>query len=115
MQFHSSYSQNSEKSATTAPPVARFSPQVNSHQFMLGKLYVKSFIKFCSIVFDLYLPQIFCHTHTDIQTYSHFLEIVKSCSGHPKTSNSIKNRKSNIFTKPMLSSTCIKESKNVFR
>ena len=44
------------------------------------------------------------------QTDRHFPEIVKSCSGHPKTRKSIKNRKSKIWTKPILSSTYIEES-----
>ena len=47
------------------------------------------------------------HTHTD----RHFPEIVKSCSGHPKMCKSIKNWKSKIFTKPMLSSIHIEENK----
>ena len=55
-----------------------------------------------------------CHkifvTHT--QTDRHFPEIVKSCSGHPKTCKSIENRKSKICTKPIFSSTYIEESKN---
>ena len=55
-------------------------------------------MKFCSLVLELHLPQNFCHTHTDTQTYRqtdrHFPEIVKSCSGHPKTCKSIENRKS---------------------
>ena len=71
-------------------------------------------MKFCSLVLELHLPQNFCHTHTDTQTHRHtdrhFPEIVKSCSGHPKTCKSIKNRKSKIFTKPILSSTYIEES-----
>ena len=50
-------------------------------------------------------------THTDTQTDWHFPEIVKSCSGHPKTCKSIKNRKSKICTKPILSSIYIEESR----
>ena len=76
-------------------------------------------MKFCSLVLELHLPQNFCHTHTDTQTNRHtdtqtdrhFPEIVKSCSGHPKTRQSIENRKSKICTKPILSSTYIEESK----
>ena len=41
------------------------------------------------------------HRHAD----RHFPKIVKSCSGHPETCKSIKNRKSKICTKPILSST----------
>ena len=69
-------------------------------------------MKFCSSVLELHLPQNFCHAHTDIQTDRHFLKIFRSCSGHPKTWKSIKNRKSKICTKPILSSTYIEESKN---
>ena len=42
-----------------------------------------------------------CLSLSHAQRDNHFLEIVKSCSGHPKTCKSIKNRKSKIFTKPM--------------
>ena len=81
-------------------------------------------MKFCSLVLELHLPQNFCHTHTDTQTHRHtdtetdrqtdrhFPEIVKSCSGHPKSCKSIKNRKSKICTKPVLSSSYIEENKN---
>ena len=44
-------------------------------------------------------------------THRHLPEIVKSCSGHPKTCKSIENRKTKICTKPILSSTYIEESK----
>ena len=75
-------------------------------------------MKFCSLVLELHLPQNFCHRHTDRQTDTqtdrqidrHFPKIVKSCSGHPKTCKSVKNRKSKICTKPILSSTFIEES-----
>ena len=50
------------------------------------------------------------HRHTDRQTHRHFPEIVKSCSGHPKTCKSIENWKSKICTKPILPSTYIEES-----
>ena len=73
-------------------------------------------MKFCSLVLELHLPQNFCHTHTDTQTdrqtNRHFPEIVKSCSGHPKTCKFVENRKSKICTKPMLSSTYTEESNN---
>ena len=52
------------------------------------------------------LPQNFYHTNTD----RHFPEIVRSSSGHPKTCKSIKNRKSKICTKPILSSSYTEES-----
>ena len=68
---------------------------------------MQSFMKFCSLVLELHLTQNFCHTHTD----RHFPKIVKSCSGHPKPCKFIKNRKSKICTKPILSSTYIKISK----
>ncbi|CAL1297983.1 unnamed protein product, partial [Larinioides sclopetarius] len=38
------------------------------------------------------------------QTDRHFLKIVKSCSGDPKTCRSIKKRRSKIFAIPILSS-----------
>ena len=68
-------------------------------------------MKFGALVFELHLPQNFCHTHTDTQTDRHFPKIVKSCSGHPRTCKSIKNQKSKICTEPLLSSTYIEESK----
>ena len=70
-------------------------------------------MKFRSLVLELNLPQNFCHRHTDRQTDRHFPKIVKSCSGHPKTCKSIKNRKWKICPKPVLSSTDIEERKNV--
>ena len=57
-------------------------------------------MKFRALVLELHLPQNFCHRHTD----RHFPEVVKSCSKHPKTCKSIKNQKSKICTKPILSS-----------
>ena len=67
-------------------------------------------MKFCRLILELLLHKIFV---THIQTDTHFPEIVKSCSGHPKTFKSIKNRKSKIFTKPMLSSIYVEESKKL--
>ena len=32
-------------------------------------------MKFCSLVLELHLPQNFCHTHTDTQTYRHNTQI----------------------------------------
>ena len=40
----------------------------------------------------------------------HFPETAKSYSGHPKTCKYIKNRKSKICTKPIISSSYIEES-----
>ena len=64
-------------------------------------------MKYCRLVIELYLPENFCR----IQIDRHFPEIVKLCSGHPKTCKSIKNRKLKIFMKPTLSSIYIEESK----
>ena len=44
-------------------------------------------MKFRALVLEQHLPQSFCHTHTD----RHFPEIFKSCSGHPKSVNPLKN------------------------
>ena len=74
-------------------------------------------MKFCLLVLGLHLPQSFCptntqrhtnrhkNTQTHTQTYidKHFSEIVKSCSGYPKTCKSC--------AKPILSSIYIEESK----
>ena len=65
-------------------------------------------MKFRALVLELHLPQNFCHIHTG----RHFPEIVKSSSGHPETCKFIKNRKSKICTKTILSSIYIEESKN---
>ena len=67
--------------------------------------------KFCALIHELHLPQKFCLTHRDSQTDKRFLEIIKSCSGHPKTRKSIKNQKLKNFMKLMLSSTYKEESK----
>ena len=67
-------------------------------------------MKFCVLVLEVHLPQIVA-TRSQTDTYTHFPEIVKSCSGHPKTCKSMKNRKSKICTKPVLSSVYIEESK----
>ena len=71
----------------------------------------QSSIKFCALLFKLHLPQIFCHRHTDAQKDRHFPKIIIQCLRHPKTCKSMKNRKSKICTKPILSSTYIEESK----
>ena len=44
------------------------------------------------------------YLHSDLQTERYFLKTVKSCSGHLKTSKSVKNRKSKNFTIPIFSS-----------
>ena len=49
------------------------------------------------------------HSQAHRQTDRHFLEIVKSCSGHPKTCKCIKNWKSEIFRKPIHSSSYTEE------
>ena len=69
-------------------------------------------MKFYALVLELHLKQDFCHRHTDRHTDIHFPEIVKSCSGHPKTCKSIKNWKLKNFTKPILSSIYIDKNKN---
>ena len=50
---------------------------------------------------------------TRTQTDRHFLEIVKSCSGHHKPSKSIKNRKFETFAKAIFFLTYIKENKKL--
>ena len=45
------------------------------------------------------------------QTDRHFPKIVNSCSRHPKTRKSMKNRKSKICTEPLLFSIYVEESK----
>ena len=67
-------------------------------------------MKFCALVLELHLPQNFrLHTQADM----HFPELVKSCSGLPKTCKSIKNRKSKVSTKLIPSSIYIEENKNI--
>ena len=66
----------------------------------------------CALVLQLHLPQFFLHLESDTHTDTHFRGIVKTSSGHSKTSKSIKNRKSKFFMKPILSSIFIEESKN---
>ena len=61
------------------------------------------------------MPQIFCHSHTQTHTDRHFPEVVKSCSGHPKTCKSTKNRKSKIFKKPILSSVYVEENQKLLQ
>ena len=69
-------------------------------------------MKFCALVLEFHLSQNFCHTHR--QTDRHFPKLVKSCSGHPKTRKSIKN-KCKICTKPVLSSIYIGGSRKYER
>ena len=68
-------------------------------------------MKFRALVLELHLPQNFCHRHTHTDRQTHFPEIVKSCSGHPKHVNPLKteNRK---FAR-ILSSSSTEESKNI--
>ena len=50
-------------------------------------------------------------SHTQRQTDIHYSEIVKSCSGLPKTCESVKNPKSKICMKPNRSYIYIEENK----
>ena len=72
-------------------------------------------MKLCKLIFQLYLVQNFFHRHTDRwtdwQTGKYFLKIANWCLKHAKTRISSKNRKLKIFTKSILSSIYIKESK----
>ena len=68
-------------------------------------------MKFSLLVLELHLPQNFFHTHRDTQTDKDFPEEVKLCSGRPKTCKSIKHWKSKFFTKLILPSTYVDESK----
>ena len=68
-------------------------------------------MKFCRLAISsqaTLATKFLSHTHRHKDT--HFPEIVKSCSGHPKTCKSIENRKSKICTKLVFSSTYIEES-----
>ena len=74
-------------------------------------------MKFIALVPELHLTQNFCQAHkgtqtgrrTDRQTFSRNSQIVIK---HPKICESIKNKKSKIFAKPILSSIYIEGSKN---
>ena len=66
-------------------------------------------MKFCALVLEAQLTQNFCHTYTD----RHYPEIGESCSGHPKTYKSIKNRKSKILTKAIFSCIYMEETKKI--
>ena len=66
-------------------------------------------MKFCPLVLELHLPQIFVeHRQTD----RHFPDEVQIVF---RTCKSIKNRKSKIFTKPILSSIYVEENKKYNR
>ena len=67
-------------------------------------------MKFRALVLELHLLQNFCHRHTD----RHFLELVKSSSEHLKMGKSIKNWKWKLFNKPILNSSFIEKSKNMY-
>ena len=62
-------------------------------------------MKFCVLVLELNLPQNFC-LELD------FPKIIKLRLGYPKRCKFIKKQKLEIFTKPILFSIYIKESKN---
>ena len=111
MQFPSleteiSISKNFWNSVIVVPTVERFSPKVDRN-----RIYVR-------ITLNIKFHQILCINSqakfaTKFLSSRHFPEIIKSCSKYPKTCKSIKNRKSKIFTKRILSSIYIEESKNV--
>ena len=64
-----------------------FSPKVDGFliyiRVQVNVRFQIMFMKICAFVIKLHLQQTFCHTNT--QKYGHFLKIVKSCSGNPKT------------------------------
>ena len=68
-----------------------------------------------NIKFHAILPISFCAIGQQNLCHAHFVKIVKSCTEHPKTSKSVKNWKSKIFTIPIISSDieCIEESKKI--
>ena len=66
-------------------------------------------MKLCTLIFELHLPQNFCHRHVG----KHFLKIVKSCSEYWKTCKSTKNRKSKKFKGAILTSIYAEESNKV--
>ena len=69
-------------------------------------------MKMCALVSSYTCHKIFItHTHTTQTDDRHFREIVKSCTGHPKTCKSIKNRKTKIFSKPIIYCIYTEESK----
>ena len=65
-------------------------------------------MKLCALVLELLLPQNFCHTHTDRQTFSRNSQFGFRTS---QTSKSIKNWESKISTKTIFSSIHVVESK----
>ena len=72
------YPRNYGKIRKKAPPVKRFLSKINRHLVISECNLILSFVKFWALVFQLYLPQIFRHTHGDRQTVKHFLKIAKS-------------------------------------
>ena len=68
-------------------------------------------MKFCSRSRAKLATKFLLQTHAD----KYFPEIVKSYSVHSEICKSIKNRKSKIFKKPILSSIYVEESKNIER
>ena len=73
-------------------------------------------IKFHEILFissrATFVTKFLLHTYRHTETERHFPDIVKSCSGHPKTCQSIKNQKLKIFTILVLFSIFTEKSKN---
>ena len=74
-------------------------------------------MKFRTLVLEFRRKSFVIHTQSDTQrdkqTDRHFSEIVKSCSGHPKTWKSIKSWKSKIFMKSIFSFVHIEESNDL--
>ena len=101
------YPKNSGKSGTTVPPIERCEPNQISTCVVNNK--ISSFTKFCVLNIQLEITQNFYNTHTE--AHRHFPKIIKSCPGHFKMCKFIKNLKSKIFTKWILSSIYIEESK----
>ena len=65
-------------------------------------------MKFYGLILKLHLPGIFCRRHAN----GHFPEIIKSCSGNPQTSKSIKSNF--FFRNQYFLSTDAVESKKCF-
>ena len=86
-----------------APPIGRYSPISNQHQFFIKiqlKLMIRDFPYICS--WDTVSTKFW--RQTDQQTDKHFLKVVKSCSEHFKTCKFIENQKSKIFANSIFSS-----------
>ena len=83
----------------------RIAPNIKFHEILWISSQANSYHK-------IFVTDTQTHRQIHRQTDRHFPNIVKSCSWHPETCNSIENWKSKICTKPILSSTYIEESKN---